>query len=202
MFDLDARRVFAQLSFLSLMALCFVAAFGSVQTFSECRNQLATSSVSKRVPEGHERFQEALRLSRAQSDAHIQLDCLINLGILNWNIGKVKESDDLSVQALSLSQEMGLKEQAARCTTYLRIYEAYVRGKEACASGLHRDSIDQFNIAIDLAKKIESPEHELKCLRQLSLNYHQIGAFSKFYLLNEMGLRIADKLHKKKKAGV
>jgi len=198
MFDLNARRVFAQLSFLSLMALCFVAAFGNVQTLSECQRAINQGNILRQQGEflkAIEIFQEALRLSRAPGDAHIQLDCLMNLGILNWNIGKVKESNDLFVQALSLSQEMGLKEQTARCSTCLRIYEAYVRGKGACASGLHRDSIDQFNIAIDLAKKIESPEHELKCLRQLSLNYHQLKMYTHFLNLNNKALLIAKNIN-------
>jgi len=198
MSDLDARRVFAQFSFLGLMALCFVAAFGSVQTYSDCQRAINQGNILRQQGEflkAIEIFQEALLLSTAQGDAYIQLDCLMNLGILNWNIGKVKESNDLFVQALTLSHKMGFEEQAARCTTCLRIYEAYVRGKGACASGLHRDSIDQFNIAIDLAKKIGSPEHELKCLRQLSMNYHQLKTYTHFSNLNKRALIIAKKIN-------
>jgi CHAT domain-containing protein/Tfp pilus assembly protein PilF len=148
-----------------------------------------------------ETFREAYRLSEVQGDEPVRLDCLMNLAILDWDIGKVKESNDLFSQALGLSQRLGLKEKEARCAAYLEIYEAYINGKEKCASGLYQDSINQFRLAIDLAKRVGSPEHELKCLRQMSMNYYQIGVFSEFCLLNESGLKIARKLHHKREQG-
>jgi CHAT domain-containing protein/Tfp pilus assembly protein PilF len=140
-------------------------------------------------------FDRTLRIAGAHNDATIQLECLMNLGILNWDIGKIKESDDLFGQALALSQKIGLKEQEARCSAYLVIYDAYVLGKEACASGSYQESIKQFNTAIDLAQKIGSPEHELKCLRQMSLNYYQTKMYELFYSLNNEALAIARKVN-------
>jgi len=68
-------------------------------------------------------------------------------------------------------------------------------------SGQNKESIAQFELAIDQARKIESPEHELKCLRQLSLNYFDLKRFQEFFLLNQSALGIARKLNHKQEEG-
>jgi CHAT domain-containing protein/Tfp pilus assembly protein PilF len=198
MFNHKVRGAIAQLLSLGIIALCIVAASGSPQSHSAFRSIISQGSILRQqgeFPKAIEMFQEALHVGKAHGDVHIQLESLMNLGILNWNIGKIKESNDIFRQALALSQKLGLKEQETRCAAYLRIYEAYVHGKEACVSGSHHESINQFNLAIDLARKIDSPEHELKCLRQLSMNYHQMEMYEQFSSLNNEALLIARKIN-------
>jgi len=125
----------------------------------------------------------------------------MNLGILYWDIGQLKDTDEIYRQALCLSQKLGLKDREAQCAAYIKIYKAYVRGKEACAAGKHQVSIAEFQAAIELARKMDSPEHELKCLRQMSLNYHQLEKFPQFYMLNKTGLEIAKRINHKKEQG-
>jgi CHAT domain-containing protein/Tfp pilus assembly protein PilF len=179
-------------------------AAGSQQSNSDFDTKVKQGNALREQGEFHQAiavFDGALQLARVRGDARAQLECLMNLGILNWDIGQVKDSDKLYRQALLLSRRLGLKDREAQCTAYIKIYEAYVRGKEACALGSHQESIAQFSMAIDLAMKIGSPEHELKCLRQMSLNYHQLEAYSDFLLLNQSGLSIAKKLNHKKEEG-
>jgi CHAT domain-containing protein/Tfp pilus assembly protein PilF len=208
----DAKVIFkrsARFSSFRPLFLIFIAVYLSATPDGQHSHSIYRSAINQGLSlrqageflKAIEIFDRTLRIAGAHNDATIQLECLMNLGILNWDIGKIKESDDLFGQALALSQKIGLKEQEARCSAYLAIYDAYVLGKEACASGAYQESIKQFNTAIDLAQKIDSPEHELKCLRQMSLNYYQIESFSTFFSLNERGLNIAKKLQIKKEEG-
>ena len=146
-------------------------------------------------------FDEALRLASKQNNERSQLDCLMQLGILYWNIGQLNDSTSFYKKAISLSSNLGQKDLEAECAAYIKIYEAYIRGKEACSSGLFKESIAHFNAAIDLARKMNSPEHELKCLRQMSLNYFNIEAYPEYLSLNNMGLEIAKKINHKKEQG-
>ena len=203
-FSHRARGVFAELPLFGIMAFSFGIASPSLPIRIEYRTIIDEGNLHRHKGEflkAIEKFNEAMSLSRAEGDDRVQLDCLLNLGILNWDIGKVKESNDLFRQARELSQKLGFKDQEERCSDYLKIYEAYVRGKEACASGLHQESIDQFEIAIDLARKIGSLDHELKCLRQMSMNYHQISVYNQFSDLNNRALIIAKRIkHKSEEA--
>jgi CHAT domain-containing protein/Tfp pilus assembly protein PilF len=179
-------------------------ATGRSQSDSALKNKTNQGSILRQQGEFHQAitvFNDALRLARVCDDASAQIECLMNLGILMWDIGQVKDSNEIYRQALSLSQKLGLKDREAQCATYLKIFEAYVRGKEACSAGLHQLSIAQFNTAIDLARKIKSPEHELKCLRQMSLNYHQTKKYAEFSSLNNKALAIAINLnHRREQA--
>ena len=179
------------------LAICCLMVAGSSQSPSEFEAKVKQANALREQGEFHQAmaaFEEAFRLARMNNDRQAQLICLIDLGTLNWDIGKIKDSDKLYRQALSLSQELGLREREAQCTAYIKIHDAYVRGKEACASGLHQDSIAQFSTAIGLARKIRSPEHELKCLRQMSLNYYQTKMYEEYLSLNNRALIIAKKI--------
>ena len=146
-------------------------------------------------------FDEALRLASKQNNERSELDCLMQLGILYWNIGQLNDSTSFYKKAISLSSNLGQKDLEAECAAYIKIYEAYIRGKEACSSGLFKESIAHFNAAIDLARKMNSPEHELKCLRQMSLNYFQQKDHLNFYTMNSKALDIAKRLSHRKEEG-
>src|SRR4030043_457726 len=192
-----------------LFSLCLLDVCGQVAAGSEQSDDLIESGIKQGISLREQgEFQQAisvlegaLNLARVRDDARAQLECLMSLGILHWNIGQVKKSDEIYRQALCLSQKLGLKVKEVQCAAFVKIYEAYVRGKEACASGLHQDSIARFSFAIDLARKMNSPEHELKCLRQLSLNYLQIEAYPDFLALNKTGLNISKKLNHRREEG-
>jgi len=204
MLDRKSRCAKALLFILCFLDVCGLIAAGSTQADSDIENKINQGSALRQQGEFHQAiavFDDALRFAVARGDARAQLECQMSLGILYWDIGQVKDSDEIYRQALFLSQKLGLQDREAQCTAYARIYEAYVRGKEACASGSHQESIAQFNMAIDLARKMNSPEHELKCLRQMSLNYHQLDAYSDFFSLNQRALDIAKKLNHRKEEG-
>jgi CHAT domain-containing protein/Tfp pilus assembly protein PilF len=146
-------------------------------------------------------FEKALKLARNTKDKKGEITCLINLGVLSWNLGQPNESAGQYAKALSLAQRLGQKDLEYECSGALKIYEAYSRGKKLRSAGRNKESITQFELAVNLARTIKSPEHELKCLRQLSLNYFQVEAFKEFSSLNEQALKIARKLNHKQEVG-
>ena len=204
MFNRKIWCAVALLFILCLLDVCGLMAAGSPQSDSAFQNEINQGSALRQQGEFHKAiavFDDALRLAGARGDARARLECLMNLGILYWDIGKVKDSDGIYRQALFLSQKLGLQDREAQCNAYVRIYKAYVRGKEACSAGSHQLSIAQFSTAIDLARKMNSLEHELKCLRQMSINYHQLDAYPDFLSLNQGALEIAKKLNHRKEEG-
>jgi len=201
MFNRRIRWGLALLFFLCLLVVCGLLAARGRPSGSAIETEIKLGMVLREQGEFHQAisvFERALNLARIRDDGVAQLECLMNLGILHWDIGQVKKSDEIYRQALLLSQKLGLREREAQCASYIKIYGAYVRGKEACALSLHQDSIAQFSMAIDLAKKMNSPEHELKCLRQMSLNYYQTKMFDEFSSFNEKALQIARRINHKR----
>lgn len=144
-------------------------------------------------------FERALKLARAQNNRRSQVACLINIGLLSWNLGQVKESVGYYEEALSLSKELGLVEEQKTCAAAAKIYELYTEGKKLRDSKRHEESLRTFWEAIGLAREIKSPEHELKCLRQLSLNYSE--GEEEFFKLNNLALEIAKVLNHRVEEG-
>jgi CHAT domain-containing protein/Tfp pilus assembly protein PilF len=125
----------------------------------------------------------------------------MRLGVLFWNMGQPEKSADLYGGALTLAQSLNLKFEVAECSGFLKIYAAYSRGKDLRSLGRYKESIVQFERAIELAKKMASPEHELKCLRQLSSIYFQLDLLREFFLLNDKAVSIAKTLNHRQEVG-
>lgn len=136
-------------------------------------------------------FEKSLNLARKEGDFKKEIESLSKLGILYWNIGKLKESSNFYTSALSLSRKLNIKEKEEKFSTALQIYNFYSKGKEFRSQDQYQQSIDAFQKAIELSRKINSLEHELKCLRQLNFTYWQQNNFEEFHYINEKAIRIA-----------
>ena len=147
--------------------------------------------------EAIKQFERALFLAQRNNDEEGKLNSLVELGILYWNIGKIKESHDKYTQALSIAKKLQINEKTSLCLTALEIYQYYIKGKDNRFQSNYQKSIDNFKIAIDLAKGINSKEHELKCLRQLSINFWELDNIKEFFKLNEQAITIAFSLNHK-----
>ncbi len=134
-------------------------------------------------------FRKALEIANKTHDQRKEVDCLMNLGMLSWNLGLMEESSAYYKNALSLAQNLKLKGKEEECLTAIQIYEAYTKAKDLRSKGHRDESTRYFKMAIHLAKKINSLEHELKCLRQMSFNYS--GGNYEYARLNEEALIIA-----------
>ncbi len=146
-------------------------------------------------------FENALKLAQNANDSRRKLDCLMNLGILKWNLGLLKESAACYKEALELSQELGAEGIESLSSAALKIYNYYSKGKDARQKGQYKESIAHFEFAIELAKKIKSHEHELKCLRQLSSNYLFLEDLRGFYQANAEALELARKIKHRAEEG-
>ena len=153
-------------------------------------------------------FEKALELSSqafsiAQKTSHEEgeMDSLIKQGFLYWNLGRMKESSEAFARALPIAERLQVPDKLKTCSVSLEVYNLYVQGKERRDSGDYQTSIERFKRAVDLARIIRSKGQELKCLRQLSLNYWELKDFQEFLLLNKRGLTIAREINHKQEEG-
>lgn len=146
-------------------------------------------------------FRRALVFSREIDRGDQEINCYMKLGLLYWNIGHLAESTKCYKRAFLIAKRLKLVTKVEKCQGYIKIFSLYNRGKEHRSSGENEESIRNFQEAIYVAKKIESQEHEVKCLRQLSAAYWRLNDLQQFVRLNEEALKIAQKLnHKKEEA--
>ena len=153
-------------------------------------------------------FEKALELSSqafsiAQKTSHEEgeMDSLIKQGFLYWNLGRMKESSEAFARALPIAERLQVPDKLKTCSVSLEVYDLYVQGKDRRDSGDYQTSIERFKRAVDLARIIRSKGQELKCLRQLSLNYWDLKDFQEFFLLNMRGLTIAQEINHKQEEG-
>jgi len=126
---------------------------------------------------------------------------LLKLALLYWNNGNLKNYFVTTNEAAELARKSGLSEQLRLANAFLAILDLYNKGKSFFSEGNFKESIDSFNSAINYAKSINSPAHELKCKRLLSLAYWGLKDYINFYNQNKEALQLAFQLnHKKEQA--
>jgi len=147
-------------------------------------------------------FSRTLKLiGDAKEKKDYETDILINLGVLYWNIGQTKDSLDYFVKAESSSKEQGQKSKTQFCRSVIDLTDLYFKAKSLRDDPTIKDypeSIKAFRQAIDIARKIGSGEHVVKCLRQLSLIYDETNNPREYYRLNFEAQAIARKLNIKR----
>jgi len=146
-------------------------------------------------------FDKSLELAKEIPDKEKECEALIKLGLMYWNIGKIKISSQHYRNALSIAKSHNLKHQEEYIQKSLKIYSLYNLGKKYRSSNDTQKSIDSFQKAIDLARSIQSKEHEVKCLRQLSITYWPDINIHEYFSLNEKALEIARILNHKIEEG-
>jgi CHAT domain-containing protein/Tfp pilus assembly protein PilF len=147
-------------------------------------------------------FQEALQLlktarelAQEMKDAEKDVKCLMLLGKLCWALGQPEDSKKFYSAALSGAKDTNLKREAEESELALGIWKLYSQGQAELFAGKHEKSIATFNSALELAGKIGSKEHEVKCLRQLSLIYWAKQDLKNFLSINERSLKMAQELN-------
>jgi tetratricopeptide (TPR) repeat protein len=120
----------------------------------------------------------------------------LNLGVLYWNSGNILESQRRYLAAYRLEKLIPRSSIVSNfCHNAILIVDLYNKAKEARDSRFFPQSKSLFFEAIAISKKILSPEHEAKCLRQLSLVYWYENDLHMFGLLNNECLNIARQLN-------
>jgi len=146
-------------------------------------------------------FKQALALARKDQDHPVEVDALAKLGLLCWNTGELPDSIDFYEQALSAAGKAAVTDKKEEIQKCIQIYNLYEDGKDYFSEGDLGESIESLERAIALAKEIQSQEHEVKCLRSLSIRYLKLDDFDTYKSLSETALEIARRLNHEKEQG-
>lgn len=175
--------------------------FDSEEKYSEHFNQGENLKLKGNYDESIEYFEKALSLARKNNDKKDEIESLIKLGLVNWNIGQMSESVNTFREALSITEKSKIDQKKDEVSDYIQIYEFYRAAKDYRKQEKYQKSIENFEKAIELARKIESEEHELKCLRELSITHIFLNEIDNFFSLNKDALEIARRIRHRQEVG-
>jgi tetratricopeptide (TPR) repeat protein len=188
-------------AFVLLEAFCYLTTYAQPLVATPTKSKLISAELcfqegerlrqSGEFNNAAEAFERGLVISQKSNNHELRLKLLINLGLAQWNAGRLPESSENFSTALKLASEISDSSASDKCSQYLEIFNLYQAGKESRSNGQFGKSINSFSAAIEVARRIQSAEHELKCLRQLSTTYWEINDYNSFYLLNNQALKIA-----------
>jgi len=201
-----------RLGYFALIILIFSSFLLSSTPETKAKNQISSLFQAGLDMRSKGNFDDAiLAFSRTLKIVHdakdkkdYETDILINLGVLYWNIGQTQDSLDFFVRAESSSKEQGLIGKNQFCRSVIQLTNLYFKAKNLRDDPKSKDlpeSIKAFEQAIDIARKIGSGEHEVKCLRQLSLIYDETNNPKEYYRLNFEAQDIARRLNIKRELG-
>jgi CHAT domain-containing protein len=142
-------------------------------------------------------FTTLLAVSRHDHAAYNEGRCLLRLGILSWDIGKIRDASSYFSAAKNTFKLIGDRLSYKFCTRCLEIVGFYNKGKEERSENSFYSSLKSFEQAISLGRELGLQGFELKCLRQKGLTYRQLGDLSQFFACNQQGLELADRLNNK-----
>ncbi len=140
-------------------------------------------------------YQDALAKLKKTGNEAEEIPFLLKISHVFWNLGRMDQAEKYCRKASELASKHGLEEYISRTEILLEIHRLYNRGKERRRELDYSGSRSAYEKAIQLARKFNLPEYELKCLRQLSITEYEEGNFSEFYSFNKKALDIAKKIN-------
>ncbi|MFC2157245.1 CHAT domain-containing protein [Acidobacteriota bacterium] len=146
-------------------------------------------------------FREGYAKAESAGDWRNMVESLMHLGLMNWNLGRMKTSQVNYSQALSIAENRDIIDFSKKCRELLSVYDLYDMGKTLRGKGEKKKSIARFERAIAIARANRSRDHELKCLRQMSINYWDLNELAVFLKLNEEALALARDLNHRAEQG-
>ncbi len=147
-------------------------------------------------------FNRCAALAAESGSKKEECEARMKIGLLQWNLGRLEKSETAYHNALTLAKSMGLKDKEKEAADALEICSLYNKAKALRSNGDPMKAVELYGKAIDLAAKIGSPDHELKCLRQMSVCHWDQNDLQEFRRLNEKALGIAQKIRNKKDEGI
>jgi len=157
------------------------------QFFNQAEEYRLTGEFEKSI----ELFEKSFQRAEKMHDSKKECIALTKLGLLYWNTGNLNMSTEKYSSAIAIAEKFNLNKQQEEIKNALEIFNLYSEGKNFRSSRKYQESIESFRNAIELARKTGSREHELKCLRHLSITYLRINNLQEFRILNEKALQIA-----------
>jgi len=151
--------------------------------------------------EAREIFESGVTLAEQAGNLEGQVESLFHLGDICWNQGDLTKSEEFYRQAYDLACDCGMEKWVERGNYIFEIFDHYNQGKILRAKQDYPGSVTSFKLAISQAEAINSPDHVIKCLRQLSVTYWGMFDFENFYRLNLQALDLARKINLKREIG-
>lgn len=140
-------------------------------------------------------FERAVSIAIENRNDKYELSGRRELAKILWNLGKIQESSSEYSRINSLAKKLDLQSVIRECKEFTQIVLFYSDGKRLRSENKMDESVKAFGFAIERARKIGSKEHELKCLRQLSLTYWELEKYQEFLSLNRQALAIANAIN-------
>lgn len=140
-------------------------------------------------------LRKALAIAQETSAVEDGAGCLNRLGRLCWALGKPDDSQGFYSQALTTATQITSPTLGRESRIGLKILELYSQGKTDRSAGRLDMSIQVLEEAVRWSRRLGSPEHEVKCLRQLSLSCLGKGQRETFLALNQQALDIARRMN-------
>ena len=147
------------------------------------------------------RFNQALTISRQASDSAAESACLVKLGLLQWNLGRVREAEGSFSDAALKAGASGRNDVLSSSRAALEIIRLYNLGKDLRLSNDLSRSLEAFAEAVAVGRKTKGEEFVVKCLRQMSGTCWQMNDLKRFLSTNEEALEIATRLNLKIEQG-
>jgi CHAT domain-containing protein/Tfp pilus assembly protein PilF len=146
-------------------------------------------------------YQTCLDISQKRENGRLEVDCLNRLGLIFWNIGQMEESYSCLTRAVAAARRLSWWAKVQEGMALVEIFRLYTRGKELRAENRHEESLRAFAKAIEISREWESPEFELKCLRQFSLTHWELFRIPEFHVSSLRVLELARVLrHRREEA--
>lgn len=121
----------------------------------------------------------------------------LNIALNYWNLGEVSRAENAFIFAEALADEKNDQAIKSYARTSLEIIKLYQEAKRKRQEKSYQEAEALFLSGINIAQKNGMKEMELKCLRQLSLLYWEMGEMEKFASCLESLLSIARFLNNK-----
>ena len=148
-----------------------------------------------------ERFAAALAASIGDRNRAAEALCLGRLGLCLWNLGRVKEAETRFLEAAVKAEASGPAEVLSYGRGALEIIRLYERGKACRLSNDLETSLEAFQEAVTIGRRIGSEEFVAKCLRQMTGTQWSMNDLGGFLAGNQEGLEIATRLNLKVERG-
>lgn len=140
-----------------------------------------------------------LNLYSTKTNNHAEeIDTLLNIGFIYWNLGKINDSLNTFTSSKELSDKYSILQKSIISNNAIKICNQYLKGKQTRYDGDRQKSIDCFNIAIEISSKEGLQNFIAKCLRQMSISYWELGNFKMFFSLNEKAFKIALEMNQRR----
>lgn len=143
-------------------------------------------------------FKNARSHSLEDTDLSALLESLPYLGLMEWIRGNLDSSAQYYEQALSLSKNLGDDDTTEKTGQVLSILALVKKGITFRNTNRFRESTESLEKALTLARRLDFPYHELRCLRILSPAYIMDNSDSRYEDLAEQALELAQRLNLKK----